>query len=97
MTAEIRRITNPRPRFQPMMRMLVERGDKTDWDLLHELHYKAVNTPAGSRYWKLSLDGETIGVMVSSSPKRASKACGSFSGSIVPKGIKRLSFGWQSR
>ena len=66
---EIRRISDPKPMFRPMQRMYVERGIKADWDLLHELHYKAVGTPAGSRYWRLVLDDETIGVLVSSSPK----------------------------
>lgn len=49
--------------------MIVERGDKTDWDLLHNLHYKAENLPMGPRFWKLTLYGETIGVLVTAVPK----------------------------
>jgi ABC-type ATPase with predicted acetyltransferase domain len=49
--------------------MIVERGDKSDWELLHDLHYKAENLPIGPRFWKLTLYGETIGVLVTANPK----------------------------
>lgn len=57
------------PRFALLDRMMVERGEKADWDLLHALHYKAEGTPFGPKFWRLSLDGDTIGVMVTGSPK----------------------------
>lgn len=47
----------------------VERGDTADWNLLHELHYKAENLPAGPQYFRTVLHGETIGVGVMSNPK----------------------------
>lgn len=49
--------------------MIVERGTKADWDLLHDLHYKAEKLPLGPRFWRLNLHGETIGVIVTGSPK----------------------------
>jgi ABC-type ATPase with predicted acetyltransferase domain len=49
--------------------MFVERGTKADWDLLHDLHYKAEKLPLGPRFWRLDLRGETIGVIVTGSPK----------------------------
>jgi hypothetical protein len=49
--------------------MIVERGTKADWDLLHDLHYKAEKLPLGPRFWRLSLHGETIGVLVTGCPK----------------------------
>lgn len=68
-TSHIRLHECPEPFFAPLNDMYVERGTRDDWDILHELHYKAENTPAGSRYWRCVLEGETIGVLVSSSPK----------------------------
>jgi ABC-type ATPase with predicted acetyltransferase domain len=49
--------------------MFVERGDRSDWALLHDLHYKAESLPIGPRFWKLTLAGETIGVLVTGNPK----------------------------
>jgi len=65
----IERENAPRARFSLLEHMIVERGDKSDWDLLHDLHYKAENLPIGPRFWKLTLFGETIGVLVTSNPK----------------------------
>ena len=47
----------------------VESGSIDDWNLLHELHYKAENLGIGPRYWKCVLDGRTIGVGVMTVPK----------------------------
>lgn len=57
------------PRFSLIDAMFVERGAKADWELLHDLHYKAENLPIGPRFWKLTLHGETIGVLVTANPK----------------------------
>ena len=43
----IEREANPVARFSIADRMFVERGTKADWDLLHDLHYKAENLPVG--------------------------------------------------
>lgn len=59
----------PRPRFSLMDDMFIERGSKADWDLLHDLHYKAEALPLGPRFYKLTLHGETIGVLVTGSPR----------------------------
>jgi len=66
---EICRYDNPRARFALLDEMIVERGDKSDWDLLHDLHYKAESLPIGPRFWRLRLHGETIGVLVTAVPK----------------------------
>lgn len=65
----IERDAAPKPRFSLIDEMFVERGDKSDWDLLHDLHYKAEKLPLGPHFWKLTLYGETIGVLVTGTPK----------------------------
>lgn len=64
-------VRNARPRavFLMLDEMIVERGDKSDWDKLHDLHYKAEKLPFGPKFWKLTLHGETIGVIVTGAPK----------------------------
>ena len=57
-----------------MKHMYVERGSLEDWQLLHELHYKASQNGIGPRYVRLVLDDgvnpqQTIGVMVFTVPK----------------------------
>lgn len=52
-----------------MDEMWIERGDKSDWEKLHDLHYKAEGLPYGPKFWRLALHGETIGVLVTGSPK----------------------------
>ncbi len=47
----------------------IERGETADWNLLHELHYKAENLPAGPQYFRAALNDSTIGVGVMSNPK----------------------------
>jgi hypothetical protein len=68
-TPLVTRDPNPRPRFSLMGEMIVERGTKADWDLLHHLHYKAEKLPIGPRFYKLTLYGETVGVLVTGAPK----------------------------
>lgn len=67
--ALIERTCKPVPCFSLLNDMIVERGDRSDWNLLHDLHYKAENLPIGPKFWKLTLYGETIGVLVTSNPK----------------------------
>lgn len=50
-------------------RIYVERGTKDDWDLLHELHYKAENLGIGPKIYRCMLDGQVIGVGVMTVPK----------------------------
>lgn len=49
--------------------MWVERGTVDDWNLLHDLHYKAEKLPIGPRFWRLALEDQTIGVLVTGTPK----------------------------
>ena len=65
----IERENTPRARFSLMDEMFVEPGTVADWNLLHDLHYKAENLPTGGRFFKLTLKGETIGVIVTGNPK----------------------------
>lgn len=58
--------------FSLLDRMVVSRGTIDDWNLLHELHYKAENLGIGPKFWKCTLDGETIGVGVMTIPKMLS-------------------------
>lgn len=65
----IERTVAPVPSFPLLSRMFVEPGTRADWELLHELHYKAESLPVGPKFWRLDLEGETIGVLVTGSPK----------------------------
>lgn len=98
-TTEIKRIEKPRPRFPLMDEMWVERGSKADWDLLHDLHYKAENLPSGPRFWRLALNGDTIGVLVTSRPKGLLKERHDVFPSLKPGGnetplTNQLRFKW---
>lgn len=65
----IERVEAPAPVFSLTDHMIVERGEIADWNLLHDLHYKAETLPLGPRFWRLRLYGETIGVLVTGMPK----------------------------
>ncbi|SCW95616.1 hypothetical protein SAMN05660859_0066 [Ancylobacter rudongensis] len=65
----IERIDSPRAFFSLADEMFVERGTIDDWYLLHDLHYKAEKLPIGPRFWRLVLAGQTIGVLVTGTPK----------------------------
>lgn len=47
----------------------VERGDINDWNLLHELHYKAESLGIGPKIYRCVLNGQVIGVGVMTVPK----------------------------
>ena len=50
--------------------IIVERGDRADWQILEALHYKNHgSTTPGSHYFKMTLHGEVIGVIMMASPK----------------------------
>lgn len=65
----VERVGAPSARFPLLSDMFVERGDINDWNLLHDLHYKAEKLPMGPRFWRLRLDERTIGVLVMGMPK----------------------------
>lgn len=67
--AIVTRSDDARARFSLADEMFIERGTIEDWNLLHDLHYKAEKLPLGPRFWRLDLHGETIGVLVSGNPK----------------------------
>lgn len=58
--------------FSLLHEMYVEKGTIDDWNLLHELHYKAENLGIGPRFYRCTLHGETIGVGVMTVPKMLS-------------------------
>lgn len=66
---EVRRTEKPVQDFPLLAEMYVERGDVSSWRELHELHYKAEHLPIGPKFWRLDLQGRTIGVLVTGSSK----------------------------
>ena len=60
---------DPKHRLSLLDHIIVERGTNADWALLHELHYKAENLPAGPQFFRATLFGDTICVGVMSNPK----------------------------
>lgn len=57
------------PYFGLLEEMYVERGDRSDWVLLHHLHYKSDHEPIGARYYRLVLRDETVGVCAITQPR----------------------------
>lgn len=55
-------------KFSLLSEMLFEPGTREDWELLHELHYKAVGR-TGGRYYRVSLRGELVGVCIMTQPR----------------------------
>lgn len=55
-----------------LSQIYIERGTKDDWELLHELHYKADSIGIGPRYYRAVLNGQTIGVGAMTVPKMLS-------------------------
>ncbi|MBX5130810.1 hypothetical protein HJB53_30430 [Rhizobium lentis] len=65
----VQRFENPRARFTLAEDMFVERGTSADWELLHDLHYKAEKLPFAPKFWRLVIGRDTIGVLVTGAPK----------------------------
>ncbi len=82
----IEREDAPAPRFSLIDDMFVERGTQADWDLLKDLHYKGHTLGPGSRVWKCTLNGATIGALVTANPKGLLKERHLVFPSIKPKG-----------
>lgn len=57
------------PKLSFLDEIVVERGDRSDWELLSALHYKAHGITPGSHYFRMRLRDETIGVLMMASPK----------------------------
>lgn len=79
-TEDIRIVRNPtagKHSLSLLDHIYVERGDKSDWDALCELHYKGHSLAAGSRYMRCVYehDGErqVIGIMVFANPMPLNK------------------------
>jgi ABC-type ATPase with predicted acetyltransferase domain len=53
-------------RFPLIDEMYVERGDKSDWDALHHLHYKSESLPVNLRIWRCCYRNRTVGIVVTS-------------------------------
>lgn len=66
---EVKYFENPKPSFPLINEIYVEKGNMDDWLLLRNLHYKAHILPVGPHFYKLTLHGETIGVLIMSCPK----------------------------
>lgn len=66
----IERRATPKPHLLSLLPdIYVERGTKEDWDLLHELHYKAENLGIGPRIYRCVMHDQVIGVGVMTVPK----------------------------
>jgi len=59
--------------FTLIQKMMIGPGDKSDWQSLHELHYKSTGRTAG-RVYRISLFEDLIGVVVMTSPRGLLKA-----------------------
>jgi len=71
-TADVRierRAVPTNHRLSLLDQIYIERGTKEDWELLHELHYKAENLGIGPKIYRCMLDGQVIGVGVMTVPK----------------------------
>lgn len=60
---------NSTSKFSLLDEMIVSRGDKDDWQLLHDLHYRNESGLFAPKFWKTSLYGETIGCIVTTPVK----------------------------
>lgn len=60
---------DPKHRLSLLDEIIVERGTKDDWEVLHELHYKAENLAAGPEYYRAVFNGQMIGVGVLTNPQ----------------------------
>ena len=65
----VRHELDPKHRLSLMDEIYVEPGSVEDWNLLHELHYKAENLAAGPEYWRCVFRGRTVGVGVLTNPQ----------------------------
>lgn len=65
----IRSPVNGKHRLSLLDEIWVEPGSLEDWNLLHELHYKAENLAAGPEYYRCTFRGRTIGVGVLTNPQ----------------------------
>ena len=61
-------------RFELLSEMIVERGDKNDWDYLSALHYKAHQLPPGSQIYRCRLGDLTVGVVTLGYPRLTLKS-----------------------
>ena len=55
--------------FSDLSRMILEPGTREDWLALHDLHYKTETDSFGQTYYRCTLDGKLIGVVVTAYPK----------------------------
>lgn len=76
--------------FSLMSEMMVQEGDHKDWDALHHLHYKSEGALFGPKFYKLTLDEETIGVCVMTMPKGLLKERHAVMRSIKPGNDSKL-------
>jgi hypothetical protein len=59
-----------KPRLSFIQDIIVERGVLADWRVLEGLHYKGAGTiTPGSHYFKMTLKGEMVGVLMMASPR----------------------------
>jgi hypothetical protein len=100
-TTEIIRTPEARPSFPLLSEMYVERGTQEDWNLLHHLHYKSDHNPIGARYYRLVLEGETIGVCGITQPRPLGKERHQIWSKLTPgndtKASNRFRYKWVNK
>lgn len=65
----VARNDSAKPAFPMLADMIIEPGDASDWDQLHEFHYKSEGKVAGARYYRASLGKRLVGVCVMCYPR----------------------------
>ncbi len=70
----VKRFSGNTGRFNLLSEMIVERGNKDDWDLLSGLHYKAHQLPPGSSIYRCRIGNRTIGVVTLGFPRLTLKS-----------------------
>lgn len=76
--------------FSLLSRMVVEPGTREDWLSLHDLHYKTEKDSFGQTYYRCTLDGKLIGVVVAAYPKLLLEPRHRMFPRIKPSGGSRL-------
>lgn len=76
--------------FSLLSRMVVEPGTREDWLSLHDLHYKTEKDSFGQTYYRCTLDGKLIGVVVTAYPKLLLEPRHRMFPRIKPSGGSRL-------
>jgi len=65
----VERREEKKAKFSLLDRIYVEKGDRSDWNEFHALHYKAESLGLWPRFYRIGLDGDPIGCIVFTIPR----------------------------